>query len=45
MRIKSAGCYRTVDALIEYLDARISHSEVTTSVIMLHECVERIGRD
>ena len=45
MKIKSAGGVRTLDVLMEYLDAGISRSGATTTSIMLDEYVERFGRD
>ena len=45
MKIKSAGGVRTLDVLMEYLDAGISRSGATTTAIMLDEYVERFGRD
>lgn len=45
MKIKSAGGVRTLDALIEYLDAGISRSGATTTAIMIDEYAERFGRD
>ena len=45
MKIKSAGGVRTLDVLIEYLDAGISRSGATTTAIMIDEYAERFGRD
>jgi len=45
MKIKSAGGVRTLDVLIEYLDAGISRSGATTTATMIDEYAERFGRD
>ena len=45
MKIKRAGGVRTLDVLIEYLDAGISRSGATTTAIMIDEYAERFGRD
>jgi deoxyribose-phosphate aldolase len=45
IKIKSAGGVRTLDSLMEYLDAGISRSGATTTAVMINEFVERFGRD
>ena len=45
IKIKSAGGVRTLDSLMEYLDAGISRSGATTTAVMIDEFVERFGRD
>jgi deoxyribose-phosphate aldolase len=45
VKIKSAGGVRTLDSLMEYLDAGITRSGATTTAVMIDEFVERFGRD
>ena len=45
IKVKSAGGVRTLDALIDMLDAGVSRSGATTTALMLDEYVTRFGRD
>jgi deoxyribose-phosphate aldolase len=45
IKIKSAGGVRTLDSLMEYLDAGISRSGATTTAVMIDEFIERFGRE
>ncbi len=45
VKIKSAGGVRTLDSLMEYLDAGISRSGATTTAVMIDEFIERFGRE
>ncbi|MEI7540877.1 MAG: deoxyribose-phosphate aldolase [Actinomycetes bacterium] len=45
IKIKSAGGVRTLDALIDMLDAGVTRSGATTTAAMLDEYVTRFGRD
>jgi deoxyribose-phosphate aldolase len=45
MKVKSAGGVRTLDALIEMLDAGVSRSGATTTAAMLDDYESRFGRD
>ena len=42
IKVKSAGGVRTLDVLLEYLDAGISRSGATTTAVMLDEFKERL---
>ncbi len=44
VKVKSAGGVRTLDVLIEYLDAGISRTGATTTATMLDEFAERFGK-
>lgn len=44
VKVKSAGGVRTLDVLLEYLDAGISRSGATTTAQMLDEFKERFGQ-
>ena len=44
VKVKSAGGVRTLDVLLEYLDAGISRTGATTTAIMLDEFAERFGK-
>ena len=44
VKVKSAGGVRTLDALIEYLDAGISRSGATTTEAMINEYVQKLGK-
>lgn len=43
IKVKSAGGVRTLDSLLEYMEAGVSRSGATTTAIMLDEYVERFG--
>ena len=43
MKVKSAGGVRTLDALIEMLDAGVERSGATTTSTMIEDYVERFG--
>lgn len=43
VKVKSAGGVRTLDVLLEYLDAGISRTGATTTALMLDEFKERFG--
>ena len=43
VKVKSAGGVRTLDALIEMLDAGIERSGATTTSTMLDEYTQRFG--
>ena len=45
IKLKSAGGVRTLDVLMEYLDAGISRSGATTTAVMIDEFIERFGRE
>ena len=45
IKVKSDGGVRTLDALIDMLDAGVSRSGATTTALMLDEYVTRFGRD
>jgi deoxyribose-phosphate aldolase len=45
IKVKSAGGVRTLDALIDMLDAGVTRSGATTTSVMLDEYVTRFGRD
>jgi len=45
MKVKSAGGVRTLDALIDMLEAGVTRSGATTTSVMLDEYVTRFGRD
>jgi len=45
MKVKSAGGVRTLDALVDMLDAGVTRSGATTTSVMLDEYVTRFGRD
>jgi deoxyribose-phosphate aldolase len=45
IKVKSAGGVRTLDALIDMLDAGVTRSGATTTSVMLEEYVTRFGRD
>lgn len=44
IKVKSAGGVRTLDVLLEYLDAGISRTGATTTATMLDEFAERFGK-
>jgi deoxyribose-phosphate aldolase len=44
IKVKSAGGVRTLDVLMDYLDAGIARSGATTTSVMLEEYVRRFGR-
>ena len=44
VKVKSAGGVRTLDVLLEYLDAGISRTGATTTATMLDEFAERFGK-
>ena len=44
VKVKSAGGVRTLDVLLEYLDAGISRTGATTTATMLDEFKERFGQ-
>ena len=44
VKVKSAGGVRTLDVLLEYLDAGISRTGATTTANMLDEFAERFGK-
>lgn len=44
VKVKSAGGVRTLDVLIEYLDAGISRTGATTTATMLDDFAERFGK-
>lgn len=44
VKVKSAGGVRTLDVLLEYLDAGISRTGATTTATMLDEFTERFGK-
>jgi len=43
VKVKSAGGVRTLDALIDMLDAGVERSGATTTSVMIDEYVERFG--
>jgi deoxyribose-phosphate aldolase len=43
VKVKSAGGVRTLDALIEMLDAGVERSGATTTSAMLDEYTQRFG--
>lgn len=43
VKVKSAGGVRTLDSLLEYIEAGVSRSGATTTAIMLDEYAERFG--
>ena len=45
IKVNSAGGVRTLDALIDMLDAGVTRSGATTTSVMLDEYVTRFGRD
>jgi len=43
VKVKSAGGVRTLDSLMEYMQAGVSRSGATTTATMLDEYTERFG--
>lgn len=43
IKVKSAGGVRTLDSLLEYIEAGVSRSGATTTAVMLDEYMERFG--